>query len=170
MTETRPDILTRLSAAAADLLTAKAELEAAQDSLNTAQARVNDLEQKLIPDLMDEAGMDKFTTREGVHVALVKDVRANTKNPDLHEWLRSTGNGGLIKSVVTVPFTKGHDDDARELVKELGKRELRADFVQDVAWNSLQTLVRDMMKKGEEVPLAQLNIHLIPKVQVKVPK
>jgi hypothetical protein len=165
-----PDILARLSAAGADLLKAKAELEAAQDAATRAEAKVNDLEQKLIPDLMEEAGVDSFTTKDGLRIALTKNVRTNTKSPELHAWLREIGSGGLIKSVVTVPFTKGGDEAARGLVAELAGREIASDFTQDVAWNSLQTLVRDRLKDGEEVPLERLNIHLMPAVKVTLPR
>lgn len=164
------DILVRLATAAEDLLTAKAELEAAEDVATKAKAKVDDLEKKLIPELMAEAELQKFTTKSGMHIALEENVRTNTKSAALHEWLRETGNGGLIKSVVEVPFAKGGDDEARQLVAQLAQRDLRATFVQDVAWNSLQTLVRDMMKQGKEVPLERLGIHLMPEVKVTLPK
>jgi hypothetical protein len=171
MTEPAPmDILQRLSAAAAQLLDARAEQAAAQEALDRANNVVNDLEGKMIPDLLEEAGMQTFTTKDGMAIELTHHVSVNAKNPAVHEWLRRTGNEGLIKSQVTVPFTKGHEDDARNLVKELAAREIGADLAVTVATNSLQALIKRMLKEGQDVPLADMNVHLMPRVSVKLPK
>lgn len=160
----------RLTRAAVQLSLARLELQAAEAEMQRKKAVVDDLEQKLLPDLMEEAGSRSWTGTDGLCITINDKVRTNTKNPELHEWLRKTGNGGLIKSVVEVPFTKGKDEDALGLVKELAGREIRATYEQDVAWQSLQTLVRDMLKRGEDVPLAKLNIHLMPEATIKLPK
>jgi len=160
----------RLTAAATQLVTARIALKEAEAARDVAQAKVNDLEQKLLPDLMEEAGSRSWTGTDGLCITINDKVRTNTKSPALHEWLRKIGNGGLIKTVVSVPFNKGGDEEARAFVAELAEKEMHAAYEQDVHWGSLQTLVRDMRKEGKEVPLAELNIHLMPEATIRLPK
>lgn len=164
------DILTRISESAADLLKKRIALVEAQDALTRAEKDVSDLEQKVIPELMEEAGVDAVTTKDGVHLILDYTVRTNTKNPALHEWLRQIGNGGLIKSEVSVPFAKGSEEESRKLLQDLENVGLKATFTQEVHWSSFQTLVKDLRKKGVEVPLSELGITLANVVKVTMPK
>lgn len=159
----------RLTLAARQLLDAKLELETAKAAVDAAQAKVNDLEQVLLPALMEEAGCTKWSGADGLYISVSDKVRTDTKSAKLHEWLRRIGNGGLIKTVVEVPFNKGGDAEARAFVAELAAKEITASYTQDVHWSSLQALVRDMRKKGEDVPLAELNIHLMPEATIRLP-
>lgn len=169
MTDDAPNIGQRLKAAALELTNAQAEMDAAQQQLDLAKQKVIDLEQKLLPALMEEAGSQKWIGDGGLCITVQDIVRTNTKNPALHAWLREIGNGGLIKGAVVVPFNKGSDDDALKFVADLADKQIHATFESDVNWQSLQTLVRDLRKKGTNVPLAELNIHVMPTAKVKLP-
>ena len=68
-----------------------------------------------------------------------------------------------------MPFTKGKDDEANQFLKDLAEDGFHATYEQDVNWQSFQTLVRDRLKKGEDVPLAELGIHLMPEAKIRLP-
>lgn len=164
------NVLKKLSDLGQDLFDAKADVERLEMELHRAQKRVQDLSEVQIPEIMDAAGVQEFTTAAGFKLKVGDKIRGNVNSPVLHEWLRKCGHGGLIKSEVKVPFAKGEDDTARELVQELAGREISADFKQTVAWNSLQATVRKMLEAGEDVPIEDLGLHIQRETDLSLPK
>ena len=81
MTDDDLNIGQRLTRAALQLTAARCELKAAEAALDEAKAKVADLEQKLIPDLMDEAGTAKWVGSNGLCITLNQKVRTNTGSP-----------------------------------------------------------------------------------------
>lgn len=152
------DALTTLGELAVQLEDTQAEIAALEQKLESLQQREADLSQNMIPEIMGQAGVQEFCTKS-VRLKLDTKVRLPQNSPKVHEWLRKVGQDGLIKSVVSVPFPKGKEDEARKLVQALGKKQVAADLSQTVAWNSLEKTVKEMLAEGKQIPFDDLGAH-----------
>lgn len=157
MTDT--DGLTRLSQLADDLYDAEADVAQLSADLKAAQGDVKTLTEFTIPELMDTLEMAAFTTKAGDSIT-VQDKLSAKKLTQRHgpalDWLRANSQGGLIKTVVGVPFTAGSEADADELVEQLSGEGLAAIKSMEVHHSSLAAAIKQMMKDGVDVPMELL--------------
>lgn len=164
------DKIDRLQKLASKLLDQRDKVAQLEAELAEAKEAARVTEQDHIAGLMDEIGMAEFTMASGAKLKLGSKIRfGNLSNPALHDFLRASGNAGLIKAEVTVPFKKGQDQDARELVEKLKAEQLAATFKQTVHWGSLESAIKKMMAEGTEVELAAIGGHEQRVVDVKLP-
>ena len=150
------DGLTRLSQLADDLFDAETSVSVLEAQLRSAQKAVQELAEFSIPELMDELEMESFKTKSGVSVD-VKDKLSAKKLTQKHsealEWLRTHDQGGLIKTLVGVPFTAGSESDANELVEELAGQGFAASKTMEVHHSSLKAAIKSMLDDGIDVPM-----------------
>jgi hypothetical protein len=150
------DGLARLSQLAEDLFDAEAEVTRLEAEKKTAQGKVKNLSEFVIPEAMLDLGMDMIITKSGLKV-MVEDKLSAKKLTQVHaaalKWLRDNDQAGLIKTVVGVPFTAGSETDADELVEQLSGEGLAAIKSVEVHHSSLAAAIRQMLKDGIEVPM-----------------
>lgn len=162
------DGLARLAELADRQATAEARVDELQEDLKRAKAEVAEVAEKLIPDLMDELEVSEFTTRSGLKVTVGERVVCpQLRNAEGLEWLRDHGQGGLIKSQVVVPFTRGDDTDAAQLVERLRGEGLSAQHDSHVVWNTLASAIKSMREDGEVVPMELFRAHDLRRAKVE---
>lgn len=157
MTDT--DGLARLSQLADNLFDAEALVTGLEVQLRAAQKVVKGLEEFSIPELMDELEMASFRTKSGISVTVSDKLSARKltqKHAAALQWLRENSQGGLIKTLVGVPFTAGSESDADGLVEELAGQGFVATKTLEVHHSSLAAAIRSMLKDGVEVPMELL--------------
>lgn len=153
------DGLTRLSLLADDLFDAETEVAVVEAKLRAAQKAVRDLAEFSIPELMDELELSSFKTKSGVSVEVEDKLNAGKltqANPEALEWLRDNDQGGLIKTLVSVPFTAGSEADADELVEELAGSGIASTKSMEVHQSSNKAAIKSMLKEGIDVPIKLL--------------
>lgn len=159
MTDQAPDGLTRLSQMTDQLFDAETEVARLTIELRAAQQRVRQLAEFDLPELMDELEMEEFKTKSGLRVTVVDRLSAK-KLTQAHatalEWLRKNNQGGLIKTLVGVPFTAGSEGDADELVEKLSGEGILATKSVEVHHSSLAAAIRSMLADGVDVPMELL--------------
>lgn len=153
------DGLTRLSAMADELFDAETEVNRLELEKKQAQQRVQRLSETDIPSLMDELEIEEFKTRSGLKIEVVDKLSAK-KLTQAHgkalAWLRDNGQGGLIKTLVGVPFTAGHESEADVLVEQLSGEGIAAAKSMEVHHSSLAAAIKRMLADGEDVPMELL--------------
>jgi len=153
------DQLAKLSQLADDLFTAQTEVERLNLELKEAQKEVQRLEETAIPEAMEAVGMDEFKTKSGLKI-VVEDKLSAKKLTQAHakalEWLRQHGQGGLIKTTLGIPFSKGSDDDADALLDRLQGEGIACAKLVEVHHSSLAAAIKRMMEEGVDVPLELL--------------
>lgn len=153
------DGLALLSQLAEDLFDAEAEVIRLEAEKQVATNKVKSLSEFTIPEAMLDLGMDVIVTKSGLKVE-VKDKLSAKKLTQNHaaalQWLRDNDQGGLIKTMVGVPFTAGSEHDADELVEELAGQGLAAIKSTEVHHSSLTAAIRQMLKEGIDVPMKLL--------------
>lgn len=149
------DNMKRLSQLADELFAEEAKVAELQADLKAAQKRVQKLAEFDIPELMDDLGVTELKTTSGLRVEVAEKLHAK-KLTEAHvqalEWLRQHNQGGLIKTLVGVPFSAGSESDADQLVDRLAGEGIAAQKSVEVHHSSLAAALRTMLEQGEEIP------------------
>jgi hypothetical protein len=112
----------KLIEAAREFRALKDEKEGLEASEKLVNARIKQLETEIIPQLMDENSIDKFTV-EGVgtifqQVKVYASVKAEFTET-FHNWLRENGHDDLIKPTVHPSTLKSFAQEQLEAGEEL---------------------------------------------------
>ena len=131
-----------------------AELE---DKLKAKKAEADDISSRVIPELLQEQGLQEIKLADGSKVSVKKEFRATLPKDDLrreaaYQWLRDQGLGDIIKNNVSVSFGKGEDNKANQLVDLAVANGFTPQQKSDVAWNTLTALYEERVKAGLDMP------------------
>ena len=127
-----------------------ADTEQALKDLKFRKRKVNEED---IPNLMQEMGMDSITV-EGNKVSLRQFVHARIseeKKQEAFTWLRSIGEGDIIKNDVTVSFKSGEDNMAGAVVDDLRNQGLEPSQKTHVHPQTLKAWVKNRIESGGEI-------------------
>lgn len=161
---------------------AKAQFDAAvrcaelEDDLKAAKANLFKIATIDLPEAMKEAGLEKFTTTDGLEIGVTKDVQcgiSEARREAAYEWLVENGFGGIIKSDVDVIFGRDERAKAEKLVEQLRKKGLDVTFNQSVHAQTLKSFVKERMADTEseiEFPLELFGVFPFDKASVKPTK
>lgn len=161
--------ITNVGKTAMELFEAEVEVLRCEAELKKAQARVRDLSEKTLPDLLDEAGLKSIELANGGKLTVesklsVSPLKANRAR--VIQWLEATGHSGKIKRAVHVAV--GKDPEKTEaLVKELA-----ADGFKDVeveVWVEPSTLtahVKKCLEAGDELDMDLLGARTYNKAKI----
>lgn len=153
------DGLTRLAKLADAMCDAEIEVMLIETSLKRAEAKVKDLAEFKIPELMDELEVTTFTTASGVSVSVMDKLSAGKltqANPEALQWLRDNNQAGLITTLVSVPFTAGSESDADDLVAQLSGEGFASTKAVEVHQSRNAAAIKAMLKDGVDVPIKLL--------------
>jgi hypothetical protein len=82
------------------------------------------------------------------------------------DWLRKNGYGDIIKHDISVEFSMGQDDKAREvleLLKSKGTTPIQKEHVHHM---TLSTFVKEQTEKGMDVPDDLFGVHISSKTKL----
>jgi len=161
--------LASVSALATELYEAELAVAHAELALKNAQAKVQDLSERVLPDLMGELGLKEIKLANGTKLSVeaILQMGSVTKDPAVLEWLEKTGHSSKIKRTVSVSLGKDADEQEKALLAEL-QEEGFAD-VSSLRWVESQTLkahVKALMATGGEVDLEMLKARLFSKAKI----
>lgn len=169
------NILARLHGLAHELVDAEAEVARIEEDLKAAQAKVLDLQQFKIPELMDAAETEKHTTKDGLCIDVSTVIRASIKEenkPAAFAWLAENNHDNLIKRQFVIEFGKDEESWAKKFQADLAKRKkpLNVALKRGVNPQTLAAFVREELEKGTTLPLATLGVMQQRFAKVKLPK
>ena len=163
-----PDRVIRL---AMEQLRIQDEVDEKVALLEDAKRRLREISEHLLPNAMEEAGLGNIRTADGkVEIRLKSEVFAHfsdAKEGAVVSWLRSIGEGGMVRNVLTVELGPGKDNAAVQLetqAKEMGLDCSRKEYVNTT---SLKAFVRKRLEDGEEVPMRDIGATRVIKTTVK---
>lgn len=161
----------KLARAAVDLSRTIVELET---SLSEATKRYNSLRHVDIPDAMSEAGLESFKLPSGEEVTTDDFVSGSLpKDPEKRDvaiaLLEQYGGAGLIKTEVSLKFSKAEHDRAVKLATQLQKRGLPAEVASSVHAQSLMAFGRERLRNGENTDWEKLGLFAGRIAKFKVP-
>tara|TARA_R110000782_G_scaffold6703_5_gene22886 strand:- start:149 stop:703 length:555 start_codon:yes stop_codon:yes gene_type:complete len=116
---------------------------------------------EVIPTMMTEMNISKFSLADGAGVECKPVYGASisiAKKEEAFNWLRNNGLGDLIKNEVTVSFGRNEDNKAAEyagLAQGQGYQPVQKLKVEPM---TLKALVRERLESGKEMPTELFNV------------
>lgn len=152
---------------------AKRQMEAAkvveeqEEELKKAKKKHREIAETFIPEAMEQLGLEKYVTTDGLEITVVNIIRANiSKDRKLEalEWLRSHGHGKLIKNVFSV--LPSSVEEVTELQTRLEGFDVKEDST--VHASTLKSFMKGMLERGENIPLELFGVHSQRSSKIKV--
>lgn len=133
----------------------KAEQGRLEKALKAVKGRIEDIEERQMPEVMDRLSLTDVTTTGGARVQLKESIHCSIpadKRERAYAWLRDNGEGGLIKTTVSVPFGVKEIDKADDLAKRLAEEGMEAAEERKVEPSTLRAWAKRRLEEGHEVP------------------
>ena len=95
------------------------QIEQEEEKISLLKSKARDFEERIIPEMMQEAGVEKLSLKDGTQVEIKPFYAAKIPESRVEEafsWLRSNGHEDLIKNTITTQFDKGQDNQVSELI------------------------------------------------------
>jgi hypothetical protein len=138
------------------------EAKDAQGEINRLSRELKEQSEKLngilyvrLPAMAEEMGLQKFTTSDGLDVAIKEEIEAHVNKanqPTAFKWLEDNDHGGLIKREIKVSFNREQAEAAKALMAELAPKYAGVAEKQTVHPQTLKAWVREMLGKGAALP------------------
>lgn len=152
-----------------------AQIEALETKLKEAKASLRMIEERTLPDLMDQMGVTEIRTGEGVSIALDQVITASLTNAETMKravaWIRSIGSIGLLRREIIAEFGPGQSEDADRLfaamqdAAALGMYQLHD--AETVNTASYKALVRERLKSDGSLPPDNVGVYVVRKAILK---
>lgn len=153
------DILQEISAKAEELAAMMRREESLKEELDSAQKKVRACREFDLPSLMEKAGLSHFKTKSGFEVNLKEKIRVgqidNTSKPDAIKWVEDEGEADLIKTELTVNFSRGERQVAIQWLEEMQSRGLKTiNLKETIHAQTTAAFLKRKLEAGENIPLA----------------
>lgn len=165
--------MARLSGLARDQKAAEAKVARIQQELAEAQADLDKIAQKDLPELMQELRLKTFTTEDGVQIEVKESIHASIpkiKADDAFKWLEDHNDAGMIKRTVTVAFPRDEEKWAKKFLADMAKRKrpLDAKVERKVEPATLKAWATKKLEAGVDIPQDLFGIHRRKITQVEI--
>lgn len=151
-----PSDLATLSRLAVQLNEAELAVAKLEEQMKAAHARVTELAERQIPELMDSLQLKTFTTTSGFRIDVKRTIRASIPAANKEramKWLDDHGHSGLIKRSIMVAFDRTQEKEARKLEEQLSKKFENVKTDSKVEPSTLRSFLGEQLEKGENVPM-----------------
>lgn len=151
------------------------EITTLEQAITDKKKELQNLRQKIIPDLLRSAGMNSFSLDDGTIVELKDELFPDipaAKREEAYEWLRLNGHGDLIKHEIKIVFGMGEDQEALAVRNQLAGHNSPLNFTEKetVLPQSLRAWVREQERRGTSLPEDLFSVHRVTSAQLKTPK
>lgn len=136
-----------------------AEAEQYLKDLKFKKRKVNEED---IPNLMQEMDMDSVTV-DGNKVSLRQFVHAripDEKKQEAYNWLRSIGEGDIIKNDITVSFGSGQDNVAGAVMDDLTNQGLEPAQKTHIHAMTLKAWVKSRIESGKDIDFDTFGVYV----------
>lgn len=154
----KDNILASLSALALEQKRAEEAVAKATEALTKAQEELKEIAEKRIPELMDAAEMTKYTTRDGLSIAIKEKVHGSipkATEDKAFAWLAEHGHDDLIKREFKIQFNKNEEAWAAKFKRDMDqrKKKLAYEIKRAVHPSTLSSFVSGQLEQGVEFPM-----------------
>ena len=136
--------------------------EKATDALKSIKAAFRKYARELVPDAMDEMGMQSLTTSNGVDITINDDLHVHISEdnkPQAFTWLRDNNHEDIIKNQVVVSFNKNEDNVAGAFYSDAVAGGHDVQRKETVHNGTLRGFVREMRNKGIQIPVEMFGVY-----------
>ncbi len=119
-----------------------------EDRLKEAKEEHRKLIEDELPDVMKKAGLQEFTTDDGMKVVLKIDTFASISKVNKEAalvWLRKYNYDDLIKATTTIRFDRGQDAIREKVEASCVKNKLEFEQAEQVHGQSLKAFIKSVL-------------------------
>lgn len=164
------DALSRIAAMVSLMADAAERVEQLKQQLQQAKDDHRRIEQEDLPDLLREFGVSEIKLADGTAVKITEEIDCaitEERRPLAHAWLVDNGFGGLIKTEVTLSFSKDENEEAQRVVAELGEITDAAPVVDErIHPATLKSFIKERLEAGTAVPFDLFGVHPFSKARI----
>ena len=145
------------------------EIKDAEQHLKDLQQRKRTVDEEDIPSLMETLGVESLTV-DGNKVSIDKYVSAripDDKKEEAYSFIRSIGEGDIIKNEVVVGFGMGQDNVAGAVVDDLRNQGLTPSQKTHIHPMTLRTWVKNRIDNGQEIDFDTFGIYVGNRAKIK---
>jgi len=158
-----PDALARLNEKLAEAIDLKQTIDQMEEDLSAAKKQLNNLNTSVIPDMMAELGMEQVTQR-GWIVKVGEFISGSLPKEDAArataiQWLEEHDAGELLKTQLSVSFTKSQHNEALDLAGQIEEQGFAPKVESTVHPQTLLAFARERMKNGEPLDTEVLGLY-----------
>tara|TARA_A100001388_G_C28605766_1_gene420397 strand:+ start:218 stop:766 length:549 start_codon:yes stop_codon:yes gene_type:complete len=151
----------QLSEQVVKLRTLEDEYAAKEEELKKIKKDMDVLSGEVIPTMMTEMNVAKFSLEDGAGVEVKPVYGASipkAREEEAFNWLRKNGLGDLIKNMVTVSFGRNEDNKAADFAVLAQGQGYQPSQKLKVEPMTLKALVRERLESGKEMPTDLFNV------------
>lgn len=170
--EVSADALSRITAQAHALREAKRYAAALEQKLADAKAEERRLAEQVLPQLLEEAGLQELTLDTGDRITLEEAVYASIakeKSAAACAWLEEHNYGSLVKAAFSIAFPKGSITEQARIRALLRTARVPFEEQRFVHPQTLKAFVKESIAAGRELP-DTISVHTQPTVNMKLAK
>jgi hypothetical protein len=145
------------------------QIEQREEEISKLKSQARDLEERTIPDMMQEAGVSLLKLKDGSTVEVKPFYAAKIPESRIEEafsWLRGNGHEDLIKNTITTQFSRGQDNQVSELISVCEKFGFNYNQKQKVEPMTLKAFVKDQVEQGKELPFDMFGVYIANKTKI----
>ena len=150
-----------LSAQVIKLRTLEDKLTTKEEELKKIKNDIDVLSGEVIPTMMTEMNISKFSLADGAGVEVKPVYGASipkAKEEEAFNWLRNNGLGDVIKNMITVSFGRNEDNKAANFAVLAQGQGYQPTQKLKVEPMTLKALVRERLESGKEMPTDLFNV------------
>ena len=147
----------------------KSQIEDAEEKLSLLKNKSRDLEERVIPEMMQEAGVSLLKLADGSSVEVKPFYAAKIPESRVEEafsWLRGNGFEDLIKNTVTASFNRGQDNQVSELIKVCEEHGFNYNKKEKVEPMTLKAFVKEQVETGKQLPFDLFGVYIANKTKI----
>ena len=145
------------------------QIEYVEERLKKLKNQSRDLEERVIPEMMQEAGVSLLKLADGSTVEVKPFYAAKIPESRVDEafsWLRNRGHEDLIKNTITASFGRGQDNQVSELIKVCEDNGFAYNKKEKVEPMTLKAFVREQVEGGKELPFDLFGVYIANKTKI----
>lgn len=156
--------MARLYGLAQEQKAAEAKVTKIQQELAEAQAELDRIAGRELPDLMQDLRMTEFTLDNGTKISIKESIHTSipkAKEDEAYEWLENNKHSGVVKRKFEIMFNRDEEAWAKKFQADLAKRKkpVNAKITRKVEPATLKALVTRELEAGKQIPLDLFGVH-----------
>ena len=147
----------------------QSQLKEKEEAISLLKHKIRDLEERIIPEMMQEAGVSLLKLKDGSTVEVKPFYAAKIPESRVEEafsWLRDKGFEDLIENNVTASFGSGQDNQVSELIGVCEKFGFNYNKKEKVEPMTLKAFVREQVETGKELPFDLFGVYIANKTKI----
>jgi hypothetical protein len=147
----------------------KSDIQEVEKKLSRLKSNCRELEERIIPEMMTEAGVSKLKMKDGTEVEVKPFYAAKIPESRVEEafgWLRGNGFEDLIKNTITTSFSRGQDNQVSELIKVCEEHNFSYVQKEKVEPMTLKAFVREQVEGGKKIPFDLFGVYIANKTKL----